>query len=120
MRLQHEQAVIEILGVDSEAEEDGANPDLDSTRKGKCDVVKASTRQTVYLPLIGLVPLEKLKPSDLAARVEAGIMVSREGVSNLTREHFLTGISEGQLINVVCYRPGYSYSLFSAMLMYFT
>ena len=34
-------------------------------RKGKCAVVKTSTRQTVFLPLIGLVPPEQLKPSDL-------------------------------------------------------
>ena len=30
-------------------------------RKGKCAVIKTSTRQTVFLPLIGLVPAEKLK-----------------------------------------------------------
>lgn len=34
-------------------------------RKGKCAVIKTSTRQTVFLPLIGLVPAEKLKPDDL-------------------------------------------------------
>lgn len=34
-------------------------------RKGKCAVVKTSTRQTVFLPLIGLVPPEELKPADL-------------------------------------------------------
>jgi hypothetical protein len=34
-------------------------------RKGKCAVVKTSTRQTVFLPLIGLVPPEQLRPSDL-------------------------------------------------------
>ena len=34
-------------------------------RKGKCAVIKTSTRQTVFLPLIGLVPAEKLKPGDL-------------------------------------------------------
>jgi len=34
-------------------------------RKGKCAVIKTSTRQTVFLPLIGLVPPEKLKPGDL-------------------------------------------------------
>ncbi|EGN98288.1 hypothetical protein SERLA73DRAFT_183213 [Serpula lacrymans var. lacrymans S7.3] len=57
--------VVEILDVDPEVEEDGANQDLDSMRKGKCAVIKTSTRQTVFLPLIGLVPPEKLKPSDL-------------------------------------------------------
>lgn len=55
----------QILDVDPEVEEDGANQDLDSMRKGKCAVIKTSTRQTVFLPLIGLVPPEKLKPGDL-------------------------------------------------------
>ncbi|KAF8645203.1 hypothetical protein AX16_008030 [Volvariella volvacea WC 439] len=57
--------VVEILDVDPESQEDGANQDLDSMRKGKCAVIKTSTRQTVFLPLIGLVPPEKLKPGDL-------------------------------------------------------
>jgi len=57
--------VVEILDVDPEGEEDGANRDLDSMRKGKCAVIKTSTRQTVFLPLIGLVPAEELKPGDL-------------------------------------------------------
>jgi len=51
--------------VDPEGEEDGANQDLDSMRKGKCAVIKTSTRQTVFLPLIGLVPPEQLRPNDL-------------------------------------------------------
>ncbi|KAI6027592.1 hypothetical protein PISMIDRAFT_675625 [Pisolithus microcarpus 441] len=57
--------VVEILDVDPEGEDDGANRDLDSMRKGKCAVIKTSTRQTVFLPLIGLVPPEQLKPADL-------------------------------------------------------
>ncbi|KAF8319708.1 26S proteasome subunit P45 [Clavulina sp. PMI_390] len=57
--------VVEILDVDPEVEEDGASQDVDSMRKGKCAVIKTSTRQTIFLPLIGLVPSEKLKPSDL-------------------------------------------------------
>lgn len=56
---------VQILDVDPEVEEDGANRDLDSMRKGKCAVIKTSTRQTVFLPLIGLVPAEKLRPGDL-------------------------------------------------------
>ena len=57
----------QILDVDPEVEQDGANQDLDSMRKGKCaiTVIKTSTRQTVFLPLIGLVPAEKLTPGDL-------------------------------------------------------
>uniref|UniRef100_A0A2I3GMD4 AAA+ ATPase domain-containing protein n=1 Tax=Nomascus leucogenys TaxID=61853 RepID=A0A2I3GMD4_NOMLE len=45
--------------------EDGANIDLDSQRKDKCAVIKTSTRQTYFLPMIGLVDAEKLKPGDL-------------------------------------------------------
>jgi len=51
--------------VDPDGEEEGAAQDLDSMRKGKCAVIKTSTRQTVFLPLIGLVPAEKLRPGDL-------------------------------------------------------
>jgi hypothetical protein len=51
--------------MDPEGEEDGAIQDSDSMRKGKCAVIKTSTRQTVFLPLVGLVPAEKLKPGDL-------------------------------------------------------
>jgi len=59
--------VIELLDVDPEdaAEEEGANVDLDSQRKGKCAVIKTSTRQTYFLPVIGLVDAEQLKPGDL-------------------------------------------------------
>uniref|UniRef100_A0A2K5JBQ7 26S proteasome regulatory subunit 6A n=1 Tax=Colobus angolensis palliatus TaxID=336983 RepID=A0A2K5JBQ7_COLAP len=53
--------IIELLDVDSnDQEEDGAHIDLDSQRKGKCAVIKTSTRQTYFLPVIGL-----LKPGDL-------------------------------------------------------
>ncbi|KAL1114862.1 hypothetical protein AAG570_007686 [Ranatra chinensis] len=58
--------VIELLDVDpEETEEDGAVVDLDARRKGKCAVIKTSTRQTYFLPVIGLVDPEKLKPGDL-------------------------------------------------------
>ncbi|XP_062504188.1 26S proteasome regulatory subunit 6A-B [Corticium candelabrum] len=59
--------VIELLDVDpqEQAEEEGANVDLDSQRKGKCAVIKTSTRQTYFLPVIGLVDAEQLKPGDL-------------------------------------------------------
>lgn len=59
--------VLEILDMnpDDEPEEDGANIDLDAHRKGKCAVIKASTRQTIFLPMIGLVDVETLKPGDL-------------------------------------------------------
>lgn len=58
--------VIELLDVDpQEEEDDGAVVVLDSQRKGKCAVIKTSTRQTYFLPVIGLVDPEKLKPGDL-------------------------------------------------------
>uniref|UniRef100_A0A2K5M5D6 AAA+ ATPase domain-containing protein n=1 Tax=Cercocebus atys TaxID=9531 RepID=A0A2K5M5D6_CERAT len=44
----------------NDQEEDGAHIDLDSQRKGKCAVIKTSTRQTYFLPVTGL-----LKPGDL-------------------------------------------------------
>ena len=46
---------LQILDMDPEGEEEGASQDLDSMRRGKCAVIKTSTRQTVFLPLIGLV-----------------------------------------------------------------
>lgn len=58
----------QILDIDPDVDEDseeGANVDLDAQRKGKCAVIKTSTRQTVFLPLIGLVPSESLRPGDL-------------------------------------------------------
>lgn len=45
--------------------EEGANVDLDAQRKGKCAVIKTSTRATYFLPVIGLVEPEFLKPGDL-------------------------------------------------------
>eukprot|EP01027_Heterolobosea_sp_BB2_P027274 GEZU01042582.1.p1 GENE.GEZU01042582.1~~GEZU01042582.1.p1 ORF type:complete len:430 (-),score=134.49 GEZU01042582.1:202-1491(-) len=59
--------IVEILDQDpsDEPEEDGANVDLDSHRKGKCVVVKTSTRQTIFLPVVGLVEPSTLKPGDL-------------------------------------------------------
>ncbi|XP_017471963.1 PREDICTED: 26S protease regulatory subunit 6A-B [Rhagoletis zephyria] len=58
--------VIELLDVDpQEEEDDGAVLVLDNQRKGKCAVIKTSTRQAYFLPVIGLVDAEKLKPGDL-------------------------------------------------------
>ncbi|KAI8805073.1 P-loop containing nucleoside triphosphate hydrolase protein [Cladochytrium replicatum] len=59
--------IVELLDMDpnDEPEEDGANIDLDAHRKGKCAVVKTSTRQTIFLPMIGLVDKEALRPGDL-------------------------------------------------------
>lgn len=59
--------VVEILDIDPDVHEseEGAQVDLDSVRKGKCAVIKTSTRQTIFLPLIGLVDADKLRPGDL-------------------------------------------------------
>lgn len=43
---------IKILDVDPDGEEDGASQDLDSQRKGKCAVIKTSTRQVSPLQLL--------------------------------------------------------------------
>ncbi|CAG9462274.1 unnamed protein product [Pedinophyceae sp. YPF-701] len=57
--------VVEILDMVPEDEEDGANQDVDSQRKGKAVVLKTSTRQTVFLPVVGLVDPRDLKPNDM-------------------------------------------------------
>lgn len=60
--------VVEILDIDPDIDEDaeeGANVDLDSRRTGKCAVIKTSTRQTIFLPIVGLVDADTLKPGDL-------------------------------------------------------
>ncbi|GJN94611.1 hypothetical protein Rhopal_007694-T1 [Rhodotorula paludigena] len=63
--------VVEILDIDPDNDEDapademGANVDLDAQRRGKCAVVKTSTRQTIFLPLVGLVDPASLRPKDL-------------------------------------------------------
>lgn len=56
--------VVELLEFKEAPENSGANVDLDALRS-KCAVVKTSTRQTIFLPMIGLVPPEQLKPGDL-------------------------------------------------------
>ncbi|XP_064390353.1 26S proteasome regulatory subunit 6A-B-like [Halichondria panicea] len=59
--------VVELLDIDptDQEEEDGSHLDLDSQRKGKCAVIKTSTRQTYFLPVIGLVEPKELSPGDL-------------------------------------------------------
>ncbi len=59
--------VVEVLDIKPEEDElaDGANVDLDAQRQGKCVVLKTSTRQTIFLPVVGLVDPESLKPGDL-------------------------------------------------------
>ena len=58
--------VVEVLELPPEEdEEDGASTDVDAQRKGKSAVVKTSTRQTIFLPIPGLVDADKLEPGDL-------------------------------------------------------
>ncbi|CAE8603590.1 unnamed protein product, partial [Polarella glacialis] len=58
--------VSEILDLPhDEDEEDGGMVDVDSARDGKSIVVKTTTRQTIFLPVIGLVEAEDLQPNDL-------------------------------------------------------
>ncbi|KAF7639749.1 26S proteasome subunit P45 family protein [Meloidogyne graminicola] len=56
--------VIELLDLEDQQEDEGANVDLDA-RKTKCAVIKTSTRATYFLPVIGLVDTAELKPGDL-------------------------------------------------------
>lgn len=58
--------VVEILTLDpeDEPEEEGSSMDADAN-SGKCTVIKTSTRQTVFLPVVGLVDSKTLKPGDL-------------------------------------------------------
>jgi len=59
--------VVEILDMDpNEPDEDGGMMDADNqSSKGKCTVIKTSTRQTIFLPVVGLVDPNTLKPGDL-------------------------------------------------------
>lgn len=57
--------VIEILDLPPEVEDEGAAVNETAQRNEKCVVIKTSTRQTVFLPVVGLVEPATLKPSDL-------------------------------------------------------
>jgi len=57
--------IVELLTVAEEEEEDGSAMDVDDKRKGTCAVIKTSTRQTIFLPVIGLVAAEEMVPGDL-------------------------------------------------------
>lgn len=59
--------VVELLDFDADKDalEQGANVDVDAARSGKLAVIKTSTRQTIFLPLVGLVDPATLKPNDL-------------------------------------------------------
>lgn len=57
--------VIEIIDPYDEGEEDGSARDANTEVQAKGVVVKTSTRQTVFLPLPGLLRAHELKPSEL-------------------------------------------------------
>jgi len=63
--------VVEILepdaedGLEDDDKETGDATDVDATRKTRSAVVRTSTRQTIFLPVPGLVNPDELKPSDL-------------------------------------------------------
>jgi 26S proteasome regulatory subunit T5 len=52
-------------GLEEEEREAGDATDVDATRKTRSAVVRTSTRQTIFLPVPGLVDPAQLKPSDL-------------------------------------------------------
>jgi len=58
--------VVEIIEPEPEEEEDGSSMEVDANpSNGKCAVIKTSDRKTIFLPIIGLVDSEQLKPGDL-------------------------------------------------------
>ncbi|UKK00208.1 26S proteasome regulatory particle [Theileria orientalis] len=57
--------VIELLDMEEVDEEFGSAQNVETNPKGKSLVIKTSTRQTVYLPIIGLVPHTELHPGEL-------------------------------------------------------
>jgi len=63
--------VVEVLepeaedGLEDEEVEEGGATDVNAQRKTRSAVIRTSTRQTIYLPVPGLVETDELKPSDL-------------------------------------------------------
>lgn len=45
------------MNPEDEEDEDGAAMDLDANRKGKCAVIKTSTRQVRNIPSLGITKL---------------------------------------------------------------
>jgi len=52
-----------LIGI--EQEDADAGVDIDANRKTRSAVIRTSTRQTIFLPIPGLVDVESLRPSDL-------------------------------------------------------
>ncbi|KAI5173120.1 26S proteasome regulatory subunit T5 [Nematocida sp. LUAm3] len=59
--------VVEILNLDSSEPVEGSSVEETGAKKGLCAVVKTSNRITTFLPFVGLIPAEELKPGDLVA-----------------------------------------------------
>ena len=57
--------VVEILDLPPEDGEGSDVQDKNATRNSKSVVVKTSTRQTIFLPVPGLVDTKELKPGEL-------------------------------------------------------
>ncbi|CAO1617265.1 unnamed protein product [Jaminaea pallidilutea] len=65
--------VVEILDIDPDQDEDAPEPSsalsvppsATGATRPKCAVIKTSTRQTIFLPIIGLVEPDSLRPGDL-------------------------------------------------------
>ena len=59
---------------------------IDSQRRGKCVVLKTSTRQTIFLPVVGLVDADALKPADLVGvnKVRIALHLMLPCISRLT------------------------------------
>ena len=57
--------VIEIIDPYIDPDEDGSTMDANAANTDKGVVVKTSTRQTVFLPIPGLVKASEMKPGEL-------------------------------------------------------
>ncbi|KAK2197264.1 bifunctional Nucleic acid-binding [Babesia duncani] len=57
--------VVELLDFTSDDEQDDGLTPSPSQKKSKSLVIKTSTRQTIFLPVIGLIPASELHPGEL-------------------------------------------------------
>ncbi|MES1918343.1 26S proteasome regulatory subunit 6A [Bonamia ostreae] len=56
--------VVELLDIDPFSEADGGDIGEDKPVRNKCAVIKTSARQTIFLPVIGTVPVNDLEPGE--------------------------------------------------------
>ena len=64
-------SVSEMLELDMDQVEEGGNVDLDA-RRTQCAIIKTSMRSSSFLPMIGLVPADQLKPGDMVGVNKVG------------------------------------------------